>query len=175
MAEGHGGVHRRPQSLEDGRPGLPEPAFAVQVIDGHEPSFPPVVADHPVVAPAAYRGVPQGHGADAPSVGQGVSQVSFGHSGGPVLHEASRYGGARPHSQPYYGEAGRAGGGLARQSGNGLWALGLMQRRLYLLSFLPGSGTDFRGKFGRCGRSGAYRGPLLTYQVTFVDRMICCS
>ena len=76
-AEGHGGIHRRSQAREDGGPGPSEPSLVIQVIDRDELSFALVVADHPVVASAAHRRVPQGRGADAPAVGQGVTQVSF--------------------------------------------------------------------------------------------------
>ena len=102
-AQGHGGVQRRAQPREHGRPGPAQPALVVQVVDRDEPLLPRAARHHPVVAPAADGCVPQRLGGQAPAVGQGVHQVSFGNSRGPVPHEGSRYGGRPATSQPNYG------------------------------------------------------------------------
>ena len=102
-AQGDGGVQRRAQPREHGRPGPAQPALVVQVVDRDEPLLPRVARHDPVVAPAADRCVPQRLGGQAPAVGQGVHQVSFGNSRGAVPHEGSRYGGRPATSQPNYG------------------------------------------------------------------------
>ena len=100
--QGRGGVQRRAQAREHGRPGPAEPALVIEVVDRDEPLLPRAAGHHPVVAPAADRRVPQRLDGQPPAVGQGVHQVPFGNSRGPVLHEASRYGGLQPRGQQVF-------------------------------------------------------------------------
>jgi len=83
-----GCLHRRCQALGHRIAGIAEPALLIEVVDGREPSPARGIADYPVVAAAADRGVADGRTVDVPAGGQGVAEVALADSRWPVSHES---------------------------------------------------------------------------------------